>query len=62
MIEEQQEDIDKYCNLCKIERRFVTSLNPEGHLVCTQCGYRESIIPFNFIQDNFGFRIIKEKK
>jgi len=55
--DEEQKYIDKYCNTCKKERVFVTSLSPKVDLVCTTCGCRMPMNKFKFIQDQFGYRI-----
>ena len=58
MIEEEQENIERYCSLCERERLFVTTLSPKGDIVCCVCGHRESIIPFKMIQDDYGCRFV----
>lgn len=54
----EQQNMEKYCKVCNQERIFVTSLSPSGNLICTQCGYRQSLSPFKLIIDQFGFKII----
>ena len=56
---EKQEYIERYCNLCKKDRIFITSLSPTGILVCSVCLYRESVTPTKMIKDDFGYRMIK---
>jgi len=56
--EQKQKYIERYCEMCNQNRLFVTSLSPTGTFICCGCGYRESIIPFKMISDQFGHRII----
>ena len=60
MIKKEQKYIEKYCKLCGCERRFVTSLNQPGNIICCICGYTKTIAPFKMVQDQFGCRIKKD--
>jgi len=60
--EQTQQEIIKFCKVCKQDRMFVTSLSLKTDLICTQCGYRQSLTPFKMITDNFGFKFINGEK
>ena len=58
---EEQEYVERYCELCKKDRIFVTSLSPKKHLICCVCGYRESTNSTEMIQDQFGCKFVEKR-
>jgi hypothetical protein len=59
---EEQENIERFCKICRKDRQFVNSLSPTGNVVCTICRYTESIIPFKLNINQFGFTTIQGEK